>query len=59
MIDWWFLCITIATGAMVGTNSFYMLSSTDHTVMLAVVVLTMVVLGSWMNMAQKWQWRRG
>ena len=54
MIDWWFLCITIATGALVGANGFYMLTSADHAVVLAVVALTLVVVGSWLNAAQKW-----
>jgi hypothetical protein len=58
MFDWWFLCITIATGGMVGTNGFYMLTSADRGVVLAVVVLTLIVVGSWVNMAQKWQWDR-
>lgn len=58
MMDWWFLCITIATGTMVGVDSFYVLSSTDPTAGLAAVVLTLVVMWSWMHMAQKWQWER-
>ena len=58
MIDWWFLCITIATGALVGANGFYLLTSADQMVVLAVLVLTLAVMGSWMNTAQQWRWNR-